>query len=331
MRNVRALAAVIGACLSVTAIDASIDTLAASPRLISLGFNSSLNNPQQIGADAFKQELDKYFKGRVSIDERGTNTFGSENALVAGLQAGALDVTIVTGPVIGPVVPEFSVFDVPFLFRDSAHVKAVVEGPIGQAIAAKFPDKGLVLLAIGEQGFRNVTNSKHPIMTPADLKGLKIRVLPNDVYKMTFQTLGADVVPMEFPLVYAALKDGRIDGQENPYSSILSAGFQAVQKYMTLTRHFFAPIAFVMNRETFESFSPADRQAIIEAAKVAAEAQRVFTAKLAGQQLEALKQGGMQVVEVVDRQPFIDAVKPLEPEFEKRFGKDLLASIRSTH
>ena len=210
-------------------------------------------------------------------------------------------------------------------------MKAVVDGPIGQAIGAKFPEKGLVLLAIGEQGFRNVTNSKHPIMSPADLKGLKIRVLPNEIYKMTFQALGADVVPMEFPLVYAALKDGRIDGEENPYASILSANFQTVQKYMTLTGHFFAPIAFVINRETFESFAPADQRAIMDAAKVAAEAQRVFTAKLSGQQLDALKQGGMQVVETVNRQPFIDAVKPLEPEFEKQFGKDLLASIRSTH
>ena len=111
MRNLRILlAAVMGACVSMTAVNAS----AASPRLFSVGFNSSRNNPQQIGADAFKQELDKHFKGRISVDERGTNSFGSENALVAGMLSGALDVAIVTGPTIGPVVPEFGVFDVPF-------------------------------------------------------------------------------------------------------------------------------------------------------------------------------------------------------------------------
>ena len=303
----------------------------ASPRMLSITYNASIGNPQQVAADALVQELKTRLSGRVVVDVRGGNTPGSENALVAATLAGAVDITIVTGPVIGPVVPEFSVFDVPFLFRDSAHVKAVVEGPIGTAIAAKFPEKGLVLLTIGEQGFRNVTNSKHPIRSPADLKGLKIRVLPNEIYKMTFQALGADVVPMEFPGVYSALKDGRIDGQENPYASILGARFQEVQKYMTLTGHFFAPIAFVMNRETFESFDPADQQAIMDAAKASADAERLYIATAAAKQLAALKQAGMEVVETFDRQPFIDAVKPLEPEFEKRFGKDLLAAIRATH
>ena len=303
----------------------------ASPRMVSIGDTAAIGNPQQIGADAMVEELNKRLAGRVAIDVRGGSTAGSENSLVAATQAGTLDVTIVTGPVVGPVVPEFGVFDVPFLFRDSAHVKAVVEGPIGTAIAAKFPEKGLVLLAIGEQGFRNVTNSKHPIQSPADLKGLKIRLLPNDIYKLTFQTLGADVVPMEFPLVYGALKDGRIDGQETPNSAILGARLQEVQKYITLTGHFFSPIAFIMNRDTFQSLDADDQQAMIAAAKAGAEAERRYGAATAAQQLAALKQGGMEVVETFDRQPFIDAVKPLEPEFEKRFGKDLLAAIRATH
>jgi TRAP-type C4-dicarboxylate transport system substrate-binding protein len=146
---------------------------------------------------------------------------------------------------------------------------------------------------------------------------------------MTFRALGAEVVPMEFPLVYAALKDARIDGQENPITTIVGSGLQQVQKHLTLTQHFFAPIAVVMNREMFERFEPADRKVLIEAARAAVERVRNSTSGNDAKGLERLKQDGMEVVETVDRQPFIDAVRSLEPEFEKRFGKDLLAAIKT--
>jgi tripartite ATP-independent transporter DctP family solute receptor len=221
------------------------------------------------------------------------------------------------------------VFDIPFLFRDAAHAKAVAQGPIGAAIAAKFADKELTLLALGKQGFRNITNSKRPIRTPDDLKGLKFRVIPNPIYQMTFKALGADVMPMDFPLVYAALKDGRLDGQENPVPTIAGSRFYEVQKYLTLSGHFFAPIAFVANRAMFEQLDPSDQAALIAAAKAGAEA--TWQAQLDAKKLEDLRSGGMEVIETFDRQAFVDAVKPLDGEFEKRFGKDLLAAIRSTH
>jgi len=235
---------------------------------------------------------------------------------------------VISGGVVSAVVPELGVFDIPCLFRDVAHAKAVAQGPVGAAIAAKFADKGLTLLALGKQGFRNITNSKHPIRTPDDLKGLKIRVIPNEIYLMTFKALGAEVVPMDFPLVYAALKDGRLDGQENPVPTIANSRFNEVQKYLTLTGHFFAPIAFVANRAMFEQLDPNDQAALIAAAKAAAEV--TWQAQLDAPMLEQVRNGGMEIIEKVDRRPFVDAVKTLDQEFEKRFGKDLLAAIRST-
>jgi tripartite ATP-independent transporter DctP family solute receptor len=220
------------------------------------------------------------------------------------------------------------VFDIPFLFRDTAHAKAVAQGPVGAAIAAKFADKGLVLLAFGKQGFRNLTNSKRPIRTVDDVKGLKIRVIPNPVYQMAFKALGADVMPMDFPLVYAALKDGRLDGQENPVATIVANRFDEVQKYLTMTGHFFAPIAFVANRAMFEHLDAADRDALLAAAKAAAEV--TWQAQLDVQKLDELRKRGLEVIDTFDRKTFVDAVKPLDPEFEKRFGKELLAAIRST-
>jgi len=303
--------------------------VAASPRLVSLAFNSQLQNPQQVGSDEFREKLVAMSGKRFVVDARAGNALGSENTILSAARSGAIDVAVISGGVVSAVVPEMGVFDIPFLFRDAAHAKAVAQGPIGAAIATKFADKGLTLLALGKQGFRNITNSRRPIRTPDDLKGLKFRVIPNPVYQMTFKTLGADVMPMDFPLVYAALKDGRLDGQENPVPTIAASRFYEVQKYLTLSGHFFAPIAFVANRAMFEQLDPSDQAALIAAAKAGAEA--TWQAQLDAKRLEDLRNGGMEVIETFDRQAFVDAVKPLDPEFEQRFGKDLLAAIRSTH
>src|ERR1041384_5572533 len=156
----------------------------ASPRLISLAFNSQSQAPQQFGSDEFRQKLMALSGKRIVVDYRGNGALGSENTVLAATRSGAVDMAVISGGVVSSVVPELGVFDVPFLFRDVAHAKAVAQGPIGAAIATKFADKGLTLLALGKQGFRNITNSRQPIRAPADLKGLKIRVIPNEVYLM---------------------------------------------------------------------------------------------------------------------------------------------------
>src|SRR5215469_8693372 len=210
---------VAGSFLALSALLAP-QPLIASPRLVSLAFNSQLHNPQQEAADEFCRKLQALDGKRIIVAERAGNALGSEGAVLAATLAGSVDVSVLSGGVVSNIVTEMGVFDIPFLFRDDAHSKAVAQGPVGKALAAKFADKGLTLLAFGRQGFRNITNSKRPIRTPEDIKGLKIRVIPNDIYKMAFEALGAEVVPMDFPLVYAAMKDGRIDGQENPVPTI---------------------------------------------------------------------------------------------------------------
>ncbi|HEU0146577.1 MAG TPA: TRAP transporter substrate-binding protein [Bradyrhizobium sp.] len=290
----------------------------ASPRMISVAS----------GPDIFRQKLANSSDKLFAVDERSGNALGGENIVLAATRSGALDAAVLTGGVVSAVVPEMSVFDIPFLFRDEAHAKTVMQGPIGAQVAAKFADKGLVLLAFGKQGFRHMTNSKRPIRTPADINGLTIRVIPNQTYMMAFKALGAQVVPMDFPLVYGALKDGRLDGEENPLTTITSSRFQEVQKYLTMTGHFFAPVAFIANREMFEQLSPAEKAALMAAAKAGAEA--TWQAQVEDAKLQELRGAGMEVVDKVDRQAFVDAVKPLDPEFEKRFGKELIAAIRST-
>jgi tripartite ATP-independent transporter DctP family solute receptor len=304
------------------------ETATAAPRMVTLAFVSQLQNPQQVGADAMRDKLLATSAERFVIDQRVGNALGGESFIVSAARSGSVDIAVTSGGVVSGVVPEMSVFDIPFLFRDEAHAKAVMTGPVASKMEAAFAAKGLVLLAFGKQGFRNITNSKQPIRTPADLKGMKIRVVPNDMYMMTFKALGADASPLDYPLLYGALKDGRLDGQENPLSSIAGSRMYEVQKYLTMSGHFFAPIAFVANREMFEQLDQADQEALMAAAKAGAEA--TWQMQLDGEKLAQLKGAGMQVVEQIDRQPFMDAVKPLEPEFEKRFGKDVIAAIRST-
>ena len=291
---------------------------AASPRMISIAS----------GPESFRQKLAETPGNRFVVDGRSGNALGGENIVLEATRSGALDVAVLTGGVVSAVVPEMSVFDIPFLFRDEAHAKAVMQGPVASKIAPGFASKGLVLLAFGKQGFRHMTNSKRPIRTPEDIKGLSIRVIPNETYKMAFQALGAQVVPMDFPLVYGALKDGRLDGEENPLTVISNSRFFEVQKHLTMTGHFFSPVAFVANRAMFEKLEPADQEALIAAAKAGAET--TWQAQVDAAKLEEMRGAGMQVIDKVDRQAFVDAVKPLDPEFEKRFGKELIAAIRST-
>jgi tripartite ATP-independent transporter DctP family solute receptor len=329
--SLRIRARVYLACGSLVALSVGLAVpVNAAPHLISLAYNGSLHGPQQIGADGFRQKLIELTAGDLAMDERGGNALGSEGAIVTAIRFGALDLAVVTGSVVTSAVPELGVFDIPFLFRDAAQAEAVVHGPVSSAIANKFADKGLVLLAIGKQGFRQITNSKRPIRVPADLNGLKMRVLPNEIYQMTFKALGADVVPMDFPLVYGALKDGRIDGQENPIATIAAGRLEEVQKYLTLTKHFFAIIVFIANRDTFERLNATDQAAIITAAQAGADATWRTGAEAEAKNIDHLRDAGMEIVETTDRQPFIDAMKPLEPEFERRFGKALLSTIRST-
>jgi tripartite ATP-independent transporter DctP family solute receptor len=320
---------VAGLCLSTVALPLG-GPAGASPKMISLIFSSLLQGPQQVGGERLRQKLMESNDNHLVVDTRAGNSVGSENAILAATQSGAVDVSVLTASVVSSSVPELGVFDIPFLFRDAAHAKAVANGPAAAAIAAKFTDKGLVLLAIGKQGFRNITNSKRAVREAADLKGLKIRVLPNPVYQMTFKALGAEVVPMEYPLVYAALKDGRIDGQENPLQTIVSSRLQEVQKYLSVTSHFFAPIVFVANREMFEKLDPADQALIVAAAKEGAEATWRAGDDDEAKRLDLLRGAGMEITDKINRQTFVDAVKPLDPEFEKLFGKDLLTAIRST-
>ena len=156
---------------------------------------------------------------------------------------------------MNPDIPETKILDIPFLFRDKAHARAVLDGPIGQELLTKFDSKGFKALAWAENGFRHMTNSKHAVNGPADLKGLKMRTMENPVHIAAYKSFGIITTPMAFPEVFTALQQGTVDGQENPLSVIISAKFDQVQKHLSLTGHVYSPAIFVMNKGAFEKLS----------------------------------------------------------------------------
>jgi TRAP-type C4-dicarboxylate transport system substrate-binding protein len=173
-----------------------------------------------------------------------------------------------------------------------------------------------------------MTNSKHEIRTPADLQGLKLRLPQSEVMLAGFKALGADVAPLAFPELYGALQSGKFDGQENPIATIQSAKFDQVQKYLTVSGHVYDPALIVMSKDAFEDLGEGEKEAIVESAKVGAAASRQYAADAEAKGVAALQQAGMTVTTEIDRDKFVEAMAPANPEFEKRFGAEVIAQLR---
>lgn len=287
------------------------------------------NSHQGIAIDTFAQEVEKRTNGRYKIQTFYNGALGGERESVEAVQLGTQELTFTsTGP-IPNFVPEVKILDVPFLFRDKAHARAVLDGPIGQELLEKFKPKGMVGLAWAENGFRHMTNSKRDVRTPEDLKGLKMRTMENPVHVAAYKGFGIITTPMAFPEVFTALQQGTVDGQENPLSVIIASKFDQVQKHLSLTGHVYSPCIFLMNKEAFDKLSPEDQKAFIEAAREGAKANRARVDDDDAKGVEDLRSKGMTVIDDLDKSKFVAALAPVNAQFEKEFGKDNLDRIRN--
>ncbi len=215
---------------------------------LKMNISISQNSHYGVAVDAFAREVEARTDGRYKIQNFYSGALGAERESIEALQLGTLDLTMTsTGPVPN-FVPEVAILDIPFLMRDYPHARAVLDGPIGQEMLTKFPAKGIVALAWGENGFRHMTNSKRPVNGPDDLKGLKMRTMENPVHIQAYKQFGIIPTPMAFTEVFTALQQGTVDGQENPLSVISAAKFDQVQKYMTLTGHVYSPALILMSK-----------------------------------------------------------------------------------
>ena len=293
-----------------------------------ISISTAQNSHQGVAIDTFAKEVAARTGGRYKVETFYNGALGGERESIEAVQLGTQELAFSsTGPVPN-FVPETKILDVPFLFRDKAHARAVLDGPIGQDLLAKFDAKGFKALAWGENGFRHMTNSKRDVKTPEDLKGLKMRTMENPVHIAAYKGLGIITTPMAFPEVFTALQQGTVDGQENPLPVIMSAKFSQVQKHLSLTGHVYSPCIFVMNKASFDKLSAADKTAFLEAAKVAVKANRDRVDQDDANGVKELRAQGMTVIENVDKAKFVAMLAPVNADFEKQFGKANLDKIR---
>jgi TRAP-type transport system periplasmic protein len=302
---------------------------AAAQTTMKSSISIAQNSHQGIGIDVFAKEVEKRTQGRIKIQNFYSGSLGGERESIEAVQLGTQELTFTsTGPVPN-FVPEARIFDIPFLFRDKAHARAVLDGPIGQAMLAKFEAKGFKALAWGENGVRHMTNSKRAVNSPDDLKGLKMRTMENPVHIAAYKGFGIVPTPMAFPEVFTALQQGTVDGQENPLSVIMAAKFDQVQKHLSLTGHVYSPCVMLMSKTAFDKLSAADKTAFMEAAKEAVKANRARVDEDDAKGAAELKSKGMSVVENVDKAKFVAVLGPVNVEFEKQFGKAEIDKIRA--
>lgn len=297
---------------------------------LKLGYSLPPTSHYGVGAEAFARTVAENSRGRYRIELFAANALGGEREMIEGLQLGTIDLVVSsTGPV-GNFVPSILVVDLPFLFRDYAHARAVLDGPIGAELLAEFPAHGLVALAWAENGFRHLTNSRVAVRRPEDLAGLKVRTMQNQVHMGAFADLGALPTPMSWPEVFSALQQGTVDGQENPIGVIVSAKFAQVQRYLSLTGHVYSPALFLMAPAVWDGLDAADRALFRTAAGIGATAMRGAVDRAETSGIESLRAAGMTVVEDVDRAAFQAALAPAYQAYARRFGNDRLERIRAT-
>jgi TRAP-type transport system periplasmic protein len=303
--------------------------LAHAQTNMKINISVAKDSHQGVAIDTFAQEVEKRTNGRYKIQTFYSGSLGGERESIEAVQLGTQELTFTsTGPVPN-FVPEARILDIPFLFRNKAHAHAVLDGPIGQEMLAKFDAKGFKALAWGENGVRHMTNNKRAVSSPDDLKGLKMRTMENPVHVAAYKGLGIVTTPMAFPEVFTALQQGTVDGQENPLSVIMASKFEQVQKHLSLTGHVYSPAIFLMNKAAFDKLSADDKKHFLDAAKVAVKANRDRVEADDVRGVKELSSKGMQVVQNVDKAKFMDQLKPVYAEFEKQFGKANIDRIRN--
>ncbi len=247
---------------------------AAAETVFKLNFTSTPSSQFGVGAATFAREVAMRSQERYRIELHPEDGLGAPREAIEKTQLGAIELNLTsTGP-FATFVPATQVFDIPFLFRDYAHARAVLDGPIGRQVLAEFPKYGLIGLAWGENGFRHLTNNVRPIVTPDDIRGLKIRTMQNAIFVRAFTAYGARPIPIAFPELYAALRDHVVDGEENPIPLLVSARLAEVQKYLSLTAHVYSPAPFIMSALAWETLSEADRRMFVAAAEAGRDAMR---------------------------------------------------------
>jgi len=268
-------------------------------------------------------------KGRISIQMYPSMQLGGEKEMIEQAQVGALQISRVSTGAFGPVVDDLNVFNLPLIFRGEAHMRKVIDGPIGDELLAKASASSARLIALGwmDGGTRNVYSSK-PVTKPADLKGMKVRMMGNPLFVETMNAMGGNGVAMGYNELYSALQTHVVDGAENNPPSYFTANHYQVVKYYSLTGHLIIPEIFVFSKVTWEKLSAADQAMLKKYSREAQLEQRKLWDEYVGQVDSKLKAAGVQFV-TADKKAFYEATQPIRDKYGAKYAT-LLKRIQDT-
>jgi tripartite ATP-independent transporter DctP family solute receptor len=315
---------VLAAALSLCAIG----TASAQEKLRIAG-NFAPDHSSSIAMQQFKKDVETASKGTLQIEVFDNMQLGGAAENVSQTRSGTIHMTWVGMAFLSRTVPELEAVSLPFLFPSRQIAYKVMDGAVGDLIEAKMHDKGFTSLGFMELGARQVTNSVRPIKTMADLKGLKIRMQPNETHLATFRALGANPLAMDIKEVYSAMEQKVIDGHENPYALILTSRFNEVQKHLSNTAHFFDFIAVVANKKKFDSLSPEHKKIVQTAMSNAIATQRTMATKADAESLAELQKKGMTYTEMPasEREAMKKATAGVVEDVKKRVGATLVDQV----
>ena len=268
------------------------------PRMIRFGYGLNEQSNQGRAVKLFAQEVEKASGGKMKVRAIGAAALGSDVQMQQALIGGAQEMMVGSTATLVGITKEMAIWDTPFLFNNVQEADAVLDGPVGQKVMDKLQENGLVGLVYWENGFRNLTNNKQPVAKLEDLNGIKLRVMQNNVFIDSFKTLGANAVPLPFSELFTALETKTVDGQENPYNTILSSKFYEVQKYLTVTNHVYSPWIVTVSKKWWDGLSKDEQKILMDAARKSRDFERQDTRAEAAKALADLKAKGMQVNEL---------------------------------
>ncbi len=287
------------------------------------------SDPQHVMAEFFAEELSARTDGEITVQIFPNGQLGNDAQMIDGVRSGIIDISLVGLNNLTGLMPDAGAIELPFMFPSREIAYQVLDGGPGQTIAAEFEQNGMKSLGYPENGYRNMTNNRGPIVEPADVEGLQMRVNNSKALNDMFLALGA--APQQLPVaeLYTALETGVVDSQDHPIAVTLSFKFYEVQDYLSMTQHAYAALAFFMNLDTFEGLTPEQQQIVLDTAADAVAMQRELSETNEEERIAELEANGMQVNRDVDAAAFQAATRPVWDNFVAENGEEMVNAIEA--
>jgi tripartite ATP-independent transporter DctP family solute receptor len=294
------------------------------PITLKAGYNTVRQYPHARAIERFVNRVAERTGENLQIQTFPSEQAGNERQMLDAIVLGNLDIAKVSTGVISTVVPEFGVFDLPYVFRDLNHMMATIKSKVGQDLVAKLEARNVKVLFWMEQGTRSFYTASKPVRAPSDLKGMKIRTIASPVMVDTINALGASATPMGFGDLYLGLKSGVVDGAENAPDAIWYAKHYEVAKYFTITNHFRTPVVVVMNKAKFDALPPEYKEIIMVTAQETQDWAGTLYSQVSAALMSSLQKAGMTIIDA-DEQAFRKAVEPVYAKDGEKFAAQLKA------